>query len=120
MRVREVDERDSSWEDHRPIFRVYLFRGGEHRPSSWTTWTYDVEDADLIDVAQWAQAKVGDSGLYAVALVRQEAGFSNEGPQKGLVWLIGNDANDEPFAQPHFAARERMTALRDKPIFTIE
>ena len=51
MRVREIDERDSSWEDHDPVFRVYLLRGGEGPGRGWATWTYNVDDADLIDVA---------------------------------------------------------------------
>ena len=114
MRVREVDERDSSWEDQDPVFRVYVFRGGGRPTRSWTTSTYDVEDADLLDVAQWAQTKVGNSGLYAIALL---GGEKREGPSgQGLVWLIGGDANDEPHTGREAAAHERMRALRHQPI----
>lgn len=107
MRIPEVDERDSSWEDHNAVFRGYLFRGGEHPDSSWTTWTYDIDDADLIDAAQWAQRKVGDSGLYAVALVSHTSAAPDEGRRKGLIWLIGNDANGEPLNPREGAAQER-------------
>lgn len=116
MRVREVDERDSSWEDNEPVFRVYLFRGGEYPGSSWTTWTYDVDDADLLDVAQWAQREVGDSGLYAVALVSHDYPSPDGSRRKGLVWLIGNDANGEPLNPRETAAQDRMRTLRGKQI----
>lgn len=36
MRIRELDERDGSWEDHAPVFWAYLFRGAEES-GSWTT-----------------------------------------------------------------------------------
>jgi len=114
MRVSEVDERDSSWEDHAPVFRVYVFRGGERAHHSWATSTYDVEDADLLDVATWAQQQVGNSGLYAIALVRRESGIDTGTAEKGLVWLIGNDANDELVSPRAVAAHARMTRLRGK------
>ncbi len=116
MRIYEVDERDNSWEDNAPVFRVYLFRGGEHPDRSWTTWTYDVEDADLIETAQWAQREVGNTGLYAVALVRHDSPSSDEVRSKGLVWLIGTDANDVPINPRQRSAQERMHALRRKNI----
>ena len=116
MRVHEVDERDSSWEDQNPVFRVYLFRGGEHLDASWTTWTYDIEGADLIEAAQWAQREVGNSGLYAVALVSHASGSLDEPPRKGLVWLIGNDANGDPLDAREDAAQRRMKDLRGKSI----
>jgi hypothetical protein len=116
MRVREVDERDSSWEEQEPTFRVYVFRGGEQPDRSWTTWTYDVVGADLIQVTQWAQHEVGDSGLYAVALVSHRASSTDQEPAKGLVWLIGSDVNSEPLSEPEAAAQERMRTLRGKPI----
>jgi len=40
MEVIEVDERDSSWEDDRPRFRVYLHGSGE-TSTSGSTDTYD-------------------------------------------------------------------------------
>lgn len=116
MRICEVDERDSCWENHNPVFRVYLFRGGEHPDRSWTTWTCDIEDADLIDAAQWAQEAVGDTGLYAVALVSHASAAPDEPLRKGLVWLIGNDANGEPLSPREGAVQERMHALRGKRI----
>ena len=114
MRISEVDERDSSWEKYDPVFRVYLFRRGEHLTSSWSTWTYDVDGADLLEVAHWAQTEVGDSGLYAIALV---SGETLGGPSgQGIVWLIGSDANDEPHTEQETAAHERMRTLRGRKI----
>jgi hypothetical protein len=49
-----VDERDSSWEDSRPRFRVYFFRGGESVDRSWSVATFDIEEADVLDPIEWA------------------------------------------------------------------
>jgi hypothetical protein len=65
-------------------------------------------------VAQWAQTKVGDSGLYAIALVSGETAEGS--PDKGLIWLIGNDANAEPRTDREIAAHGRMAALRGQRI----
>jgi hypothetical protein len=45
MRVEPADERDSSWEDFDPRFRVYLFDTAHA-----VTSTYDITDADVLDV----------------------------------------------------------------------
>jgi hypothetical protein len=119
MRIRQVDERDSSWENYRPVFRVYLFRGGECSSSSWTTWTYDVEDADLLEVAQWAQDEAGDTGLYAVALVSERSFAPRGPPRRGLTWLIGTDANSEPLTPREAALHARMHELREKRVAII-
>jgi len=88
VHVEPVDERDSSWEDHRPRFRVYLFSGGG---PSFATSTYDVTGAEVLEVVSWAEDQAGDEGLYAVALVGK-----NPRGEKGLTWLVGMDANDTP------------------------
>ena len=90
MKVDPVDERDSGWEDSRPRFRVYFFAGdgpGHH------TWTYDITDADVLDVIRWAQTEAGADRMFAVALVQDDL---TRGQQlaRGLVWLLGMDAND--------------------------
>lgn len=64
-----VDERDSSWEDNDPRFRVYLLEGGDEPGRSWTTDTYDITGADVLEVVDWARDHAGD-GVFAVALVR--------------------------------------------------
>jgi hypothetical protein len=86
--VEPVDERDSSWEDHRPRFRVYLFEGGG---PGFRTSTYDVTGGEVIEVLAWAEEQAGADGLYAVALVTP-----NQRGERGLTWLVGTDANEPP------------------------
>jgi hypothetical protein len=89
--VELVDERDSAWENHHAHFRVYLF--DTSRPGNpWATATYDVTDADLLDVVRWAEEQAGKRKLYAVALVSDD----RDG-RRGLTWLTGMDANDAPW-----------------------
>jgi hypothetical protein len=87
VRVEPVDERTSCREDHNPRFRVYFFDGPG--PTSYATSTFDVVDADVLEVIRWAQAQAGNERRYALALVGMAA---NE--DEGLVWLVGRDAND--------------------------
>lgn len=91
MRIESADERDSRWEDARPRYRVYFFRGGERPGHSWSVLVNDVLDAGVLEVIAWAEREIGDEGLFAVALVDQ----SSSG-ERGLVWLVGMDANDDP------------------------
>jgi len=53
-RIEQVDERNSSWEDNHPRFRVYLHHTGDD-PSlpGWSTDTYDITDADILQVIDW-------------------------------------------------------------------
>lgn len=91
MNVEPVDERDTRWEDTRPRFRVYFFAGeGPGHP----TWTYDVTDADVLDVIRWAQTEAGADRMLAVALVRDDVLTDGNQPERGLVWLLGMDANE--------------------------
>jgi hypothetical protein len=99
MRIEGVDERDSSWEEYEPRFRVYLFSGGDDIPvdrASWVTDTYDITQAEVSDVIGWAQDKAGPDGAYAVALVHEKAFFGRRQHSRGLIWLVGMDANDAP------------------------
>ena len=89
MRVQQVDERDSSWEIDSPRFRVYFFEGRAPDYGSRVD-TYDVEDADVLQVVEWAQRRAGDAHLYAVALVGERDG------RRGLTWLLGVDFNGGP------------------------
>lgn len=117
MRIERVDERDSTWEDHHPRFRVYFFRGGERPDRSWSVDTVDVTDAEVLEVVRWAQDEIGDKGIYAVALVGEDP--SSRGTRRrGLTWLVGMDANDVPADDHERALLESMTARRGKVVVT--
>lgn len=95
MQVRQVDERDSGWEDPNPRFRVYLHGSGKTSTGGWTD-TYDITGADVLQVIDWAQRQAAHRLTYAVALVRddKEQERINPGFGRGLVWLVGMDGND--------------------------
>lgn len=98
VRIVDVDERDGSWEDPRPRFRVYLHGSGAESTRGWTA-TYDVTGADVLQVIDWAQKQAGDRLTYAIALVRDRDGDHEDvahGRDRGLVWLVGMDGNDVP------------------------
>lgn len=85
MRAEMSYEGDSRWERHENIFRVYFFK--EPGPGYPVT-TFEVTDATFSEAKRWADDEAGDR-MYAMALVS-----SNEQGECGLVWLIGDDAND--------------------------
>lgn len=113
MRVRQVDERDSGWEDPAPRFRVYLHGSGEASTHGWTD-TYDITGADVLQVIDWAQCQAGDRLTYAVALVRDDAERErlNPGFGRGLVWLVGMDGNDTTDEEPSEREVQRRMLLR--------
>ncbi|MBS2937248.1 hypothetical protein KDN32_05795 [Nocardioides sp. J2M5] len=118
MEVRQVDERDSSWEDAAPRFRVYLHDSGEVSTHG-STDTYDVTGADVMQVVDWAQQQAGDRLTYAVALVVDDEARerANPGHGRGLVWLVGMDGNDR--TEDGSAEREvqqRMLLRRQHPV----
>lgn len=86
MNIEEVDERDSTWEQHDSTFRVYFAKGIDRAIT-----TMDVSDATFSEVQRWAQEKAGDDTIVAIALV----GLDSRG-LKGLTWLLGMDPNDFP------------------------
>lgn len=92
MNIEEVDERDSTWEQHDSIFRVY-FAKGIHRAIT----TVDVSDATFSEVRKWSKENASDDTLVAIALV----GLDARG-LKGLTWLVGMDPNDEPESDIEF------------------
>jgi hypothetical protein len=112
MIVQPVDERTSRWECDNPTFRVYLFSDGGPE-DGWATATYDVVEADVLGAIRWAQYQVGESGIYAVALVSRDAQ-----DEPGLTWLVGMDANDSDAAAHEAFAR--MLARRGRRIVTDE
>jgi len=87
MRIESVDERDSTWDRHDATYRVYLFSGGD-RGGSWATDTYNVEDADVDEVIDWAKSRMGSGDQFSIALREVE------GDERGLIWLVGSDLND--------------------------
>ena len=86
MDVEPVDERDSSWEVDTPRFRVYVF------DSRNATSCYDITGAEVLDVVRWAQERCNDDERYAVALVHDDRRSENT-RERGLIWLLGYDAN---------------------------
>jgi hypothetical protein len=118
MQVMQVDERDSGWEDSHPRFRVYLHGSGVTSTAGWTD-TYDITDADVLRVIDWAQRQAGDRLTYAVALVRDDADEErrNPGYGQGLVWLVGMDGNASTDDYPEErAVQQRMLARRQNPV----
>ncbi|WP_426979586.1 hypothetical protein ACQCSU_10090 [Pseudarthrobacter sp. O4] len=85
MRVETSYEGDSRWEQHQNIFRVYFFK--EPGPG-YSVTTFDITHATFSEANRWADDEAGDR-MYSIALVS-----SNEQGERGLVWLIGDDAND--------------------------
>jgi hypothetical protein len=82
-----VDERDSQWERHRSTFRVYFF---ERPRTPYSVSTYDLADATFSEAKIWASGEAGRR-RYSIALVS-----SDERGNRGLVWLVGGDANENP------------------------
>ena len=93
------------------MFRVDVFQGGDRRESSWATSTYDVTGADTLEVIDWAREQAGD-GLFAVALVRDDVDRAAGATRRGLVWLVGHDANDRPASETEQYLADRMHARR--------
>jgi hypothetical protein len=106
-----VDERDSCWEDRSPRFRVYLH---SHPGPSSATSTHDLTGADALQAIDWAQSHVPAGGTYAVALVRDRPG--PDGPERGLVWLVGIDGNTDPGDEADEDALRRMTERVSTPV----
>ena len=114
MRVEPVDERDSGWEDPSPRFRIHLFSGDE---PGHATSTYDVIGGDVLDAIRWAQKNAGSDRMYSVALVRDEVRADGE-TARGLVWLVGMDANDSPRSGTEQARRAAMLHRRGHKVVT--
>jgi hypothetical protein len=124
MKIEPVDERDSGWEDHSPRFRVYAFDESGQRgepdgtlSQGYTTSTWDVTGADLIDVIRWAQDRAGDRGHYSVALV---ADADKTHARRGLVWLVGMDYQDTPIEERSCEVHAQMLRRRGQAVVTRE
>lgn len=110
MDVIEVDERDSTWEDPRPRFRVYV-----QRPDGdvFATETTDLLEADVLQAVDWAQRRAAEheGALWSIALVSDD-----RRGLRGLTWLVGSDANDPPEDDLDVDRRARMRARRADPV----
>ncbi len=117
MKVVGVDERDSSWEDDRPRFRVYLHGSDADATAGWTD-TYDVTGADVLQVVDWAQQQAGGVLTYAIALVVDDRHQDrlNPGLGRGLVWLVGGDGNDVAETATEQDRQHRMLVRRADPV----
>ena len=111
IHAEEVDERDSCWEDGAPRFRVYLH---SHPGPSSATSTFDLTGGDVLQAVDWAQSHVSPGGTYAVALVRDRRGA--DGPERGLVWLVGIDGNTDPSNDAETDALRRMAERVTTPV----
>lgn len=110
MDIVQVDEREGTWEDPEPKFRVYL-HGVVDEAGPWSTDTYDLTGADALQVIDWAQRQAGDQCVYSIALV----GVDVRG-MRGLTWLVGRDGNDYPRTDKERDTRFRMLTRRSDPV----
>jgi hypothetical protein len=111
VEIVQVDERDSHWEDSSTRYRVYFFGDSSRafaRPAGYGVDTYDVTDADVLEVIAWAQEHAGDRDLFSVALVGEDDRLG-----RGLTWLVGGDLNDNDVFRKH---RDAMVRRRDQPV----
>ena len=110
MDVIEVDERDSTWEDPRPRFRVSV----QHpEGDGYVTETTDLLEADVLQAVDWAQRRATEheGALWSLALVSDD-----RRGLRGLTWLVGADANDPPEDDLDVDRRARMLARRSDPV----
>lgn len=117
LTIARVDERDSSWENPRPRFRVCLHGSGADSTQGPTD-TFDIIGADVLQTIEWAQRQAGDTLTYAVALVYDDmaAEQSNPGHGRGLVWLVGMDGSDTPCDAMEEDRQRRMLLRRATPV----
>lgn len=118
--ARQVDERDSGWEDSSPLFRVYLFDRG-NGVDYYATDMWDLTGVDVLEALRWAQERAGEDRLYAIALVRDERLQPSSDPCRGLVWLIGMDWFDRVDGDPEGQrTKDRMVARRGRNVVADE
>lgn len=100
MRAVEVDERDNNWWRDDARFRVYVFIGSGNAVA-----TTDLLGASVDEALEEAAILAEDNQrLWSLALVHDD-------PQhgRGLIWLSGNDYNDDhTFTSAYWRARALM------------
>ena len=73
--------------DTRAHSRVYIFEG-PLKP--YPVSTYDIAEATFTEATTWSDGEAGHR-RYSIALVS-----SDERGNRGLIWLVGDDANEIP------------------------
>ena len=96
MNIVDSDERDSTWEEHSSLFRVYFATVPDG-----AVRTMDVSDATFTETFAWARGEADARETISIALI----GTDNRG-LRGLTWLFGMDPNDSSESELH----DRMLA----------
>lgn len=117
MRVERSTELDSSWEEHEARYRVYFFEGGDTPGHPWSVDTFDITDAEVVEVIRWAETESRDGRQFAVALVgeRSDEGDPARVRRRGLTWLLGMDANDAASDELEERLQRGMRDRRGRP-----
>jgi hypothetical protein len=91
MLAQPVDPRDQRWEVPQPVYRVYFWESQTpgRAGSGWTSDEWRLEDTDIDEVLQWAQARA--SSRRFVVYVEVTGGQPDD---LGLVRLLGTDPTD--------------------------
>ena len=91
MLAQPVDPRDQRREVPKPIYRVYFWecQTPERTDSGWTCDEWRLEDTDIDEVLQWAQAKAASRRFVVYVEV---TGGQPDG--LGLVRLLGTDPTE--------------------------
>ena len=91
MLAQPVDPRDQRWEVPQPSYRVYFWEcpAPERADSGWTCDEWRLEDTDVDEVLEWAQARAA-SRRFAVYV--EVTGGQPDG--LGLVRLLGTDPTE--------------------------
>jgi hypothetical protein len=87
MLLTQVDPRDQTWANNRPVFRVYFW--SEVGLGARSSDEFEVRDADVVEVLQWAEAERRER-TFTLYLRHDDAA----GP--GLVLLAGTDPTAGP------------------------
>ncbi|MFB2597626.1 hypothetical protein ACEXQE_07530 [Herbiconiux sp. P17] len=87
MKVQPGDERDTAWERVESVFRVFFYSGD----GPFTTQAHDLSDTTFMEALAWAEQSAGKDRLFSIALLAEDSYGA-----KGLVWLVGIDANSSP------------------------
>ena len=86
MDIREVDERDTTWERYDLPLRVFVYE-----VPGMASQAYDVDGATLHEATEWAARSQPAGGAFSIALRS-----TDESDRPGLIWLVGSDLSDTP------------------------
>lgn len=91
MLAQPVDPRDQRWEVPKPIYRVYFWerQAPERAGSGWTSDEWRLEDTDIDEVLEWAQAKAASRRFVVYVEVTE-----GQSDGLGLVRLCGTDPTE--------------------------